>query len=98
MCVRVYIYMYISAVLNGHGMTKTYLQRFHLSEEATCRCGNEYQSMGHILFHCSNISAQKEVLKQQIGTWPASKEDLITKYKNEFCACIESIDFDVMKE
>ena len=42
-------------------------------------------------------SAQREVLKQQIGTWPASKEDLITKHKKEFCASIESIDFDNLK-
>ena len=87
----------ITAVLTGHGMTKAYLRRFHLSEEPTCRCGNEHQSMDHILFHCANISAQREALKQQIGTWPASKEDLITKYKKEFCAFIESIDFDDLK-
>ena len=62
----------LSAVLTGHGMTKAYLHRFHLSEEATCSCGNEYQSMDHLLFHCANTSAQREVLKQQIGTWPAS--------------------------
>jgi len=56
----------ISAVLTGHGMTKTYLNRFHLSEEATCTCGNEYQTMDHILFQCANTSAQREVLKQQM--------------------------------
>jgi len=27
-------------------------------------------------------------------SWPASKEDLITKYKKQFFALIESIDFD----
>jgi len=56
----------ISAVLTGHGMTKTYLNRFHLSEEATCTCGNEYQTMDRILFQCANTSAQREVLKQQM--------------------------------
>jgi hypothetical protein len=87
----------ITAVLTVHGMTKAYLHRFHLSEEATCSCGNEYQSMDHLLFHCANTNAQREVLKQQIGTWPASKENLITKHKKEFCAFIESIDFDDLK-
>jgi len=87
----------ISAVLTGHGMMKAYLHRFHLSDEATCTCGNEYQTMDHILFQCANNSAQREVLKQQIGTWPASKEDLKTKHKKEFCAFIESIDFDNLK-
>jgi hypothetical protein len=32
-----------------------------------------------------------------MGTWPASKEDLITKYKKEFFVFIESIDFDNLK-
>jgi hypothetical protein len=71
----------ITVVLTGHGMTKAYLHRFHLSEDAKCKCGNEYQSMDHILFHCEEINAQRELLKLQMETWPASKEDLITKYK-----------------
>jgi hypothetical protein len=87
----------ITAVLTGLGMTKAYLHRFHLSEEATCSCGNEYQSIDHLLFHCANTSAQREVLKQQIGTWPASKQDLIIKHQKEFCAFVESIDFDDLK-
>jgi len=78
-------------------MTKAYLHRIHLSEEATCTCGNEYQTIDHILFQCANTSAQRGVLKQQIGTWPASKEDLITKHKKGFCAFIESIDLDNLK-
>jgi len=75
-------------------MTKAYLHRFHLSEDAKCRCGNEYQSMDHILFQYEELNAPREVLKQQMGTWPARKEDLITKYKKEFYGYIESIDFD----
>jgi hypothetical protein len=76
----------ITAVFTGHGMTKAYL---HLSEEATCSCGNEYQSMDHLLFHCANTRAQREVLIQQLGTWPASKRDLILKYHKEFSAFVE---------
>jgi hypothetical protein len=87
----------ITAVLTGHGMTKAYLHRFHLSEDVKCKCGNEYQSMDHILFHCEEINAQRELLKLQMGTWPASKDDLITKYKKEFFVFIESIDFDNLK-
>jgi hypothetical protein len=33
----------------------------------------------------------------KMGTSPASKEDLITKYKKEFFVFIESIDFDNLK-
>jgi hypothetical protein len=50
--------------------------------------------MDHILFHCEEINAQRELLKLQMGTWLASKEDLITKYKKEFFVFTESIDFD----
>jgi hypothetical protein len=87
----------ITAVLTGHGMTKAYVHRFHLSEDAKCKCGNEYQSTDHILFNCEEINAQRELLKQQMGTWPASKVDLITKYKKEFFVFIESINFDNLK-
>jgi hypothetical protein len=78
-------------------MTKAYLRRFHLSEDAKRKCWNEYQSMDHILFHCEEINAQRELLKQEMGTWPTCKEDLISKYKKEFFVFIESIDFDNLK-
>jgi hypothetical protein len=84
----------ITAVPTGHGMTKAYLQRFHLSKDARCKCRNEYQSMNHIIFHCEDINAQRELQKLQRGTWPVSKENLITKYKKEFFVFIESIEFD----
>ena len=80
-----------------HGITKAYLHWFHLSEDAKCKCGHLYQSMNHILFHCEEINDQRELLKQKMGKWPASKEDLITKYKKEFCEFTESIDFEDLK-
>ena len=49
----------ITAVLTEHGMTKAYLHRFHLREDATCSCGNECQSMDHIPFHCDNTRATR---------------------------------------
>jgi len=50
--------------------------------------------MDLILFHCEELQAQRDFLKQQMGTWLASKEYLITKHKKEFYEYIESIDFD----
>ena len=32
----------ITAVLTEQGMTKAYLHRFHLREDAKCSCGKEY--------------------------------------------------------
>ena len=54
----------MTAVLTGHGMTKAYLHRFYLREEATCSGGEENQSMNHILFHCPNTSGQRETLNK----------------------------------
>ena len=87
----------MTAVLTGHGMTKAYLHRFDLSEDAKCKCGNEYQSMEHIIFQCAELNDQRELLKRKMGEWPASKEELMTKYKKEFYVFIESIDFDDLK-
>ena len=49
--------------------------------------------MDHILFQCEEFNAKREVLKQQMGNWPARKEDPIIKYKKELYEYIESIDF-----
>ena len=66
-------------------------------EDAKFKCGNEYHSMDHVLIQCEKINEQRELLKQKMRKCPASKEDLITKYKKEFYQFIESIDFDDLK-
>jgi hypothetical protein len=84
----------MTAALTGHGMTKAYLHRFHLIEEAKYSCGDEDQSMDHLLFHCPNLSAQRDVIKQQTGTWPVKKEDLVSRYQREFSTYVNAIDFE----
>jgi len=80
----------MTAVLTEHGMTKAYLHRFHLREEATCSCGNEYQSMDHLLFDCNNTRAQREtmirhtyrnVANEQTGPDQQAPEDLQLVYR-----------------
>jgi hypothetical protein len=78
----------LAAVLSGHGRTRTYLHRFKIREEATCICGQGEQTVDHLLFDCVITHPQREVLQQnitKIGKWPASKQELITKYRNLFC-------------
>ena len=87
-----------TAVLTEHGMTKAYLPRFHLREDAKCSCGNEYQSMDHLLFQCANTRAQRETMIRHIGMWPTSKQDLILKHQKIFCSFVQSIDFDDMQK
>jgi hypothetical protein len=88
----------MTAVLTSHGMTKAYLHRFHLTDEATCSCGDEHQSMDHLLFHCPNLSEQREIIKQQIGTWSVRKEDFTSKYQKEFSAFVNAVDFDAIQQ
>ena len=88
----------VTAVLTEHGMTKAYLHRFHLREDARCSCGNEYQSMDHILFHCDNTREQRETMIRHIGAWPISKQNLINKHQKIFSRFVESIDFDDMQQ
>ena len=73
------------AMLTGHGRTTAYLHPFKLLKDATCICGQGDQTMDHLLNHCAVIHTQREVLKQnilKIGNWPASKQELITKYRD----------------
>ena len=53
--------------------------------------------MNHILFHCSNTSGQRETLIKRIGTWPASKQDLVNKYHKAFSAFVETVDFETLQ-
>ena len=39
------------------------------------------------------LSAQREVIQQQIGTWLVRKEDLASKYQKEFSAFVNAIDW-----
>jgi len=89
----------LTAMLTGHGRTRAYLNRFKLRDDATCICGQGDQTTDHLLNHCTTIHTQREVLKQCIlknGNWPASKQELITKYRNSFIAFIESTDFELL--
>ena len=97
--IKINLTLNLAAMLTGHGRTRTYLHRFKLLEDATCICGQGDQTTDHLLNHCAVIHAQREVLKQNIlknGNWPASKQELITKYRESFITFIESIDFDLL--
>jgi len=70
----------------------------HLREDATCSCGNEYQTMDHILFHCENTREQQDTMIRHIGAWPTAKQNLINKHQKIFSRFVESIDFDDMQQ
>ena len=74
----------LTAVLSGHGKTRTYLHRFNLRDEAKCICDKEDQTMDNLLFHCTKTSAQRDLLKRRINkimNVHDNKLELITKYR-----------------
>jgi hypothetical protein len=48
----------LAAVLTGQGKTRAYLYRFNLRDDARCTCGQNDQTMDHLLFHCEKTSTQ----------------------------------------
>ena len=66
----------VTAMVTGHGKTKAYLHRFKILEEATCPCGNEDQTVEHLLNRCPILLTQREILNSEFtkyGNWPANK-------------------------
>ena len=86
-----------TAMVSGHGKTRAYLHRFKLLESATFPCNKGDQTTDHLLYHCTLLQEQREILEKDTlkhGIWPISKHDLITKHLNSFMKFTNSIDFD----
>jgi ribonuclease HI len=87
----------IAAMVTGHGKTRAYLHRFKLLESATCACNTGEQTIDHLLYQCTLLHTQRNILKKntlKTGKWPASKKELITKHQGPFLNFINSIDFE----
>jgi len=86
-----------TAMVSGHGKTRAYLLRFKLLESATCPCNRGDQTTDHLLYRCTLLQHQREILKKETlkhGNWPISKHDLITKHLKSFLKFTNSIEFD----
>jgi hypothetical protein len=87
-----------TAIVSGHGKTKSYLHRFGIIDNQTCPCKGGDQTTVHIIHHCSILETQRDVMKQTIqkrgGKWPTSNKELIEKHLKAFTMFIISIDFD----
>jgi len=89
----------IVETVTRHGKMRAYLHHFKILEHATCVCKHGDQTTDHLLYHCTLLETQREVLKQNIlktGNWLASKHVLITKHKESFVTFINSIDFGLL--
>jgi hypothetical protein len=86
-----------TAIVTGHGLTKSYIHRFNLINNPLCPCGVGDQSSEHLINDCKILALERNILKQQIktrgGTWPPTNSDLIEIYLDVFSKFIKSIDF-----
>jgi hypothetical protein len=86
-----------TAIVTGHGKTKSYLHRFKLADNPTCPCNGGQQTPEHIIYECKILETQRSSLIKHItargGVWPPANDELITSYLNAFSRLIKSIDF-----
>jgi len=86
-----------TAIVTGHGKTRSYLHRFKIIEEPTCPCGTAEQTTDHLIFECETITKERERLKTtalQNGSWPTNKKDLIRRHYTDSAKFINDIPFD----
>jgi hypothetical protein len=87
-----------TALVTGHGKTKSYLHRFNLTDDPRCTCNEGQQTPDHIIYDCSIVEAQRSYLMKQValsgGTWPPTKEELTSKYLKAFTRFVKLIDFE----
>jgi hypothetical protein len=67
----------LTAIVTGHGKTRSYLRRFKILEKADCPCGNGDKNSDHLLYQCAILNKQREIFKRNVlksGNWPEGKQ------------------------
>jgi hypothetical protein len=77
-----------TAIVTGHGKTKSYLHRFKLTDNPTCPCNEGVQTPEHLIYDCKLLEVQRSSLKQHImadgGNWPTPNRELVASYLKSF--------------
>jgi hypothetical protein len=71
-----------TAIVRGHGKTRTYLHRFKILDDPTCTCGKAEQTTNHLIFECETLTKERKRLKTtalQEGNWPINKKKRFNK-------------------
>ena len=88
----------LTAMVTGHGNTRSYLHRFGFNNNPKCPCDDrEDQTIQHLIVQCTKLTAQRNELIKQIqqtgGTWPMANANFVSDYLPIFVKFIKSIDF-----
>jgi hypothetical protein len=72
-----------TAIVSGHGKTKSYLHRFKLIDNPMFPCDEGAQSSEQLMYDCKILEFQRNTLKHQIkscrATWSTINSNLIAK-------------------
>jgi ribonuclease HI len=52
------------AMVTGHGRTRAYRHQFKLIDNATCPCNKEDQTVDHLIFWCTLLHTNRELLRE----------------------------------
>jgi len=56
-----------TAIVTGHGKTKSYMHRFKLTDNPMCPCSEGEQPPEHLIYECKILEFQRSSLKQHNG-------------------------------
>jgi len=90
-----------TAMVTGHGLTRSYLHRFNFIPNSTCPCRiKQEQTINHIILNCTQLGNERRILRNatvQTGdTWPPTIEQLTRKHLKTFMKFVRSIDFSAL--
>jgi len=78
---RIPISAEFTAMVMGHGLTRSYLHRFKFIPNSTCSCRiKEEQTINHTILNCTQLENERRILQNAIvrtgDTWPPPFEQL----------------------
>jgi hypothetical protein len=87
----------LTTMVTGHGNIRSYLHRFRVINSPTCACGNNHQTIHHILYKCEIILRERAILisgVEKTHKWPVDKRQLIKEYYKCFIKFVNKFSFD----
>jgi hypothetical protein len=90
-----------TAMVTGHGLTRSYLHRFKIIPTSTCPCRlTEEQTINHIILNCTRLENEGRILRNAIvrtgDTWTPPFEQFTRNHIKTFMKFIRSIDFSAL--
>jgi hypothetical protein len=92
---KIHITQNFTTMVKGHGNIKSYLHRFKIIDAPDCPCGNDNQTMEHILLECAILHEERERLIASVAEediWPINKDKLIKRHYKAFAKFTQQLD------